>query len=98
MLLIRLLIIQTKMLKKTGLIMLVSILSIIKANAQVDMGIQSGDSPFIRVEQEVGPEAPPQQQGAQVPINDFIVPFLLIGTLMGGYFFYKINNKSTVSK
>ena len=86
------------MLKKTGLIMLVSILSIIKANAQDDMAIQSGDSPFIRVEQDEGPEAPPQQQGAQAPINDFIVPFLLIGTLMGGYFFYKINNKSTVSK
>lgn len=77
--------------------MLVSILSIIKANAEVDMGIQSGNSPFIRVEQDEGPEAPPQQ-GAQAPINDFIVPFLLIGTLMGGYFFYKINNKSTVSK
>ena len=86
------------MLKKTGLIMLVSILSIIKANAQEDMGIQNKNSSFIRVEQDDGPEAPPQQQEAQLPINDFIVPFLLIGTLMGGYFFYKINNKSTVSK
>jgi hypothetical protein len=89
------------MLKKTGLIMLVSILSIIKANAQGDMGIQNEDSSFnnagnvqsLTTDTTTGPEAPPQQ-----PINDFVVPFLLIGTLMGGYFFYKINNKSTVSK
>lgn len=89
------------MLKKTGLIMLVSILSIIKANAQEDMGIQNKDSSFNNAgnvqssttDTTTGPEAPPQQ-----PINDFVVPFLLIGTLMGGYFFYKINNKSTVSK
>ncbi len=97
MLLIRLLIIQTKMLKKTGLIMLVSILSIIKANAQEDMGIQNKNSSFNNAEpvyvEPDGPEAPPQQ-----PINDFVASFLLIGTLMGGYFFYKINNKSTVSK
>jgi hypothetical protein len=85
------------MLKKTGLIMLVSLLSIIKANAQEDMGIQNKDSSFNNAEpvsvEPDGPDAPPQQ-----PINDLVVPFLLIGSIMGGYFFYKINNKSTVSK
>ena len=84
--------------------MLVSILSIIKANAQEDMGIQNKNSSFnnagnvqsLTTDTTTGPEAPPTDP--IVPINDFVVPFLLIGTLMGGYFFYKINNKSTVSK
>lgn len=44
--------------------------------------------PKIFAQLEDGPEPPPQKS-----INDFMIPLLLTGILVGGYFFYKENKK-----
>ena len=86
--------------KKMGFLVVLSLFNISKNNAQISNYQINPTNPSTQTEASTiygtvstdGPEAPPQQY----PINDFVVPFLLVGTLVGGYFFYKRNRKSTV--
>ena len=45
---------------------------------------------------DLGPPPPPQE--LQTPINDNIIPLMVVAVLLGAYFFYVFNKKNLTVK